>query len=233
MPSFQTNTVIHGDCLPVLKSLPDASIDAIITDPPYGINFHSAFRKDRARWFPKIANDTAPFIWWLGEAARVLKPNSAMLCFTRYDTEEAFRFAVRLAGLEPKTQVIWDKRRYGVGDCLGDFSLSHENIIFAVKGRFLFPNRRPVSVIPIPRLSSPKLTHPNEKPVDLLKHLVEAVTKPGDLVLDPFLGSGTTAVAAKLTGRRYIGVELDRSYAMAARSRLAALGANPAKCRQS
>lgn len=110
MSSLQTNTIIHGDCLQVLKSLPEASIDAIITDPPYGIDYHATRRKDKARWFPKIANDRAPFIWWLHEAARVLKPDGALLCFTRFDTEEAFRFAMRLAGLAPKAQVIWDKR---------------------------------------------------------------------------------------------------------------------------
>ena len=219
---MRTNIIIHGNCLHILKSMPTASVDAIVTDPPYGINFHSTFRKDPSRHFPKIANDNAPYIWWLHDAARVLKKGGVLLCFTRYDTEEAFRFAIRLAGLIPKTQVIWDKRRYGVGDCRGDFSLNHENIIFAVKGRFLFPNGRPSSVIPIPRLASKRLTHPNEKPVELLQHLIAAVSKPGDLVLDPFVGSGTTAVAAKALGRRYIGIELDGGYARRARARLAA-----------
>jgi site-specific DNA-methyltransferase (adenine-specific) len=201
--------------------MPDDSVDAVITDPPYGIDFHSTFRQDKSRHFPKIANDKAPYIWWLHDAARVLKPRGALLCFTRYDTEEAFRFAIRLAGLHPKAQVIWDKRLYGVGDCLGDFSLQHENIIFATKRRFLFPNRRPSSVIPLQRLSSKRLTHPNEKPVELLKMLIEAVTKPGELVLDPFVGSGTTAVAAKALGRQYIGIECDPGYARLARLRLA------------
>lgn len=220
MSALRTNTIIHGDCLKILKTLPSNSIDAIITNPPYGINFQSRFRKDKTRWFPKIANDKAPYIWWLHDAARVLKPKGALLCFTRYDTEEAFRFAIRLAGLIPKTQIIWDKRRYTVGDCLGDFSLNHENIVFAVKGRFLFPNGRPCSVIPIERLGSTRLTHPNEKPVELLKYLIEAVSGPGDLILDPFVGSGTTAVAAKTLGRRFIGIELDRGYANAARARI-------------
>ena len=150
----------------------------------------------------------------------MLKPKGALLCFTRYDTEEAFRFAIRLAGLEPKTQVIWDKGIHGVGDCLGDFGLRHENIIFAVKGRFLFPHKRPVSVVPFQRLASKRLTHPNEKPVDLLNYLIEAVSRPGDVVLDPFVGSGTTAAAAKALGRRFVGIELDLGYANAARARI-------------
>lgn len=223
MNTIRSNVIIHGDCLRVLKTIPNESVDAIITDPPYGIRYHGTRRKDKSRWFDRIANDTAPYIWWLHDATRVLKQGSALLCFTRYDTEEAFRFAIRLAGLQPKTQVIWDKRRYGVGDCRGDFSLSHENIIFAVKGRFLFPNRRPQSVIPVQRLASTCLTHPNEKPVELIKQLVEAITKPGDLVLDPFLGSGTTAVAAKSLGRRYFGIELDRRYVRTARARVEAI----------
>jgi DNA modification methylase len=225
MPTLQTNTILHGDCLAVMRQLPAGSIDAIITDPPYGIDYHATRRKDKARWFPKIANDRAPFIWWLNEAARVLKPNGALLCFTRFDTEEAFRFAIRLAGLQAKTQMIWDKGVHGVGDCLGDVGLRHENIIFATKGRFRFPGGRPVSVVRVPRLSSPKLTHPNEKPVELLRSLVEHFTRPDDLVLDPFAGSGSTTVAAKLAGRRYIGIELDPGYARAAKARLTNLKA--------
>ncbi len=227
MPSLHANTIIQGDCLQVMRQLATGSVDAIITDPPYGIDYHATRRKDKARWFPKIANDSAPYIWWLHEAVRVLKPDGALLCFTRYDTEEAFRFAIRLAGLQPKMQMIWDKGVHGVGDCLGDVALRHENIIFAVKGRFRFPGGRPVSVVRVQRLSSPKLTHPNEKPVELLKHLIEAVTRRNDVVLDPFLGSGTTAVAAKVLGRRYIGIELDCGYVMGARARLAALGSRP------
>lgn len=222
MSAIKANTIIHGDCLDVLRTLPSNSIDAVITDPPYGISYHGTRRKDKARWFNKIANDSAPYIWWLHDAARALKPGGALLCFTRYDTEEAFRFAIRLAGLEPKTQIIWDKGVHGVGDCCGDFGLRHENVIFAVKGRFLFPGGRPVSVLRVPRLSSARLTHPNEKPVELMQQLIEAVTRPGYLVLDPFLGSGTTAVAAKMADRRYIGIELDPTYASAAKRRLGA-----------
>ncbi len=222
MSAMRANTIIHGDCLQILRKLPDNSIDAIITDPPYRIAYHGTRRKDKTRWFKPIANDAAPYIWWLHDAARVLKPGGALLCFTRYDTEETFRFAIRLAGLEPKTQVIWDKGIHGVGDCLGDFGLRHENIVFAVKGRFLFPHKRPVSVLRVQRLASKRLTHPNEKPVELMKYLIEAVTRPGDVVLDPFLGSGTTAVAAKALGRHYIGIELDRGYANAAKARVCA-----------
>ena len=223
MSTLRTDTIIQSDCLLVLKKLPSNSIDAIITDPPYGISYHGTRRKDKARWFNRIANDTAPYIWWLHDAARVLKPGGVLLCFTRYDTEEAFRFAIRLAGMEPKTQVIWDKGVHAVGDCRGDFGLRHENVIFAVKGRFAFPGRRPVSVLRVPRLASARLTHPNEKPVELLQQLVETTTRPGDLILDPFLGSGTTAVAAKTLGRRYIGVELDPGFIRAAKARVAAI----------
>ena len=73
---------------------------------------------------------------------------------------------------------------------------------------------------PVERLGSKRLTHPNEKPVELLKYLIEAVSGPGDVILDPFVGSGTTAAAAKTLGRRYIGIELDRGYANAARARI-------------
>lgn len=66
--------VITGDCLEVLRTLPDASVDSIVTDPPYGIDFQSAWRTDATKRKPKIANDQHPFVWWLHDAARVLKP---------------------------------------------------------------------------------------------------------------------------------------------------------------
>ena len=70
MRTLRTNTIIHRDCLQALKALPSNSVDAIITDPPYGISYHGTRRKDKARWFKRIANDTSPYIWWLHDAAR-------------------------------------------------------------------------------------------------------------------------------------------------------------------
>lgn len=213
--------IFHGDCLEVLPTLPDGFADAIVTDPPYGIDYQATRRKDRRRWLPKIANDRRPFIWFLREAFRVLKDQGAMLCFVRFDVEPDFRRAMALAGFSPKAQLIWDKVAHGVGDCHGDFAPRHENIIFAAKGRFTFPGGRPTTVLRHPRVNPRDLVHPNEKPVALLEQLIGAVTKPGEIVLDPFLGAGATACAAQRIGRRFVGVELDGKYVDIATARVA------------
>lgn len=191
------------------------SIDAIITDPPYGINFQSGNRKASPR-MGKIANDQAPFIWWLYDAYRVLKSGDSgrgtLICFTRWDVQQVFIDAMQLAGFVVKSEVIWDKVSGGMGDLKAQFSPSHENIIFAVKGKYQFPGKRPRDLITFPKVPSNMVVHPTEKPVGLLANLITSVTKPGDQILDPFAGSGSTLVAAQKTGRRYIGIELDSTH---------------------
>lgn len=200
------NKLIHGDSLTVLRQMEPESVDAIITDPPYGINYVSPTGA-------RIQNDTAPFIWFLYDAFRVLKPGSSgrgtLVCFTRWDVQQVFIDAIRLAGFIVKSEVIWDKMQHGMGDLKSQFAPSHENIIFAVKGKFSFPGHRPKDLITHRKLPGSQMIHPTEKPVPLLADLITAVTKPGDLILDPFAGSGSTLVAAKKTGRRFTGIELD------------------------
>lgn len=193
--------------------MPDESVNAIITDPPYGINYVS-------QTGARIKNDKAPFIWFLYDAFRVLKSGGTLLCFTRWDVEQTFIDAMKLAGFQVKSEVIWDKVMHGMGDCKAQFAPTHENVVFAVKGKFSFPGKRPRDVVTYHKLASGEMIHPTEKPVGLLTSLVNAVTKPGDLILDPFAGSGSTLVAAKKSGRRFIGVELDDEYYEKARRRI-------------
>lgn len=214
----QENTIIHGDSLTVLRQMEPESVDAIITDPPYGIDYHTKGTN------ASIKNDKAPFIWFLYDAFRVLKSGEsgrgALICFTRWDVEQTFIDAMKLAGFQVKSEVIWDKVMHGMGDCKAAFAPTHENIVFAVKGKFSFPGHRPKDIVTYHKLNGSQMIHPTEKPVSLLADLLSSVTKPGDLILDPFAGSGSTLVAAKKTGRRFIGVELDDEYYQKARQRL-------------
>ena len=206
---IQENTIIHGDSLTVLRQMEPESVDAIITDPPYGINYVS-------QTGASIKNDKSPFIWFLYDAFRVLKSGEAghggLICFTRWDVEQTFIDAMKIAGFNVKSEVIWDKVYHGMGDTKAAFAPSHENIVFAVKGKYSFPGSRPKDLVTFPKINSSKMVHPTEKPVGLLANLISSVTKPGDLILDPFAGSGSTLVAAKKTGRRFIGIELDDDY---------------------
>ena len=208
------NTIIHGDSLSVLRGLPDGCIDAVITDPPYGIGYVSRNGK-------QIKNDKSPFIWFLYDAYRVLKPNGgALVCFTHWDVQQAFIDAMQIAGFRVKSELVWNKVHHGMGNTRAQFAPVHENILFAVKGAFAFPGTRPRDLLTCEKLDSAHRIHPTEKPVGLLEDIITSVTRPGDLILDPFAGSGSTLAAAKQTGRRYIGVELDAGCFETARQRL-------------
>lgn len=193
--------------------MPDESVNAIITDPPYGINYVS-------QTGARIKNDKVPFIWFLYDAFRVLKSGGTLLCFTRWDVEQTFIDAIELAGFWVKSEVIWDKVYHGMGDTKAAFAPAHENIVFAIKGKYSFPGGRPKDLVTFSKLGSAQMIHPTEKPVGLIANLITAVTKPDDLILDPFAGSGSTLVAAKKSGRRFIGVELDDEYYEKARRRI-------------
>ena len=215
---IKENTVIHGDSLTVLRQMEPESVDAIITDPPYGIDYHTKGTG------ASIKNDKAPFIWFLYDAFRVLKSGASgrgtLICFTRWDVEQTFIDAIQLAGFNVKSEVIWNKVLHGMGDLKAQFAPTHENIVFAIKGKFSFPGHRPNDLITHQKLAASQMIHPTEKPVSLLADLITAVTKPGDLIFDPFAGSGSTLVAARKTGRRFVGVELDDEYFEKARRRI-------------
>lgn len=199
-----------GDCLEVLRHA--GRYDLILVDPPYGIDYQSARRTDKATWKPKIANDKLPFIWWLYDAFRGLNDGGAILCFCRWDVQEAFRLAIEWAGFEVKSQVVWDRVLHGMGDLNGTPAPQHDVIWFATKGRYKFPGARQKSIISAMRVDSESLVHPNEKPLDLLIELVEGYTAPGQTVIDNCMGSGTTLVACARLGRAGIGIERETKY---------------------
>lgn len=217
---IQPNTVITGDSLTILRNMEPESVDMVITDPPYGIDYQSG-RKEKDRRLAKISNDKAPFIWWIYDAARVLKSRGGVLCFSRWDVQQVFIDALRLAGLTVKSVIVWDRQAHGMGDLKAQFAPRHDVVIFATKGRFEFPGKRPDDVIACPKVGNSNLIHPNEKPVALLERLIEATTEPGALILDPFAGSGSTLAAAAKTGRQYIGIEIDPKYSQIAADRAA------------
>jgi len=210
--SDQAIQLMQGDCLTLLPTISDELVDAVIADPPYGINYQSARRIDKAARMPKIANDTRPFIWWLYDAYRITKMGGAILCFCEWRYQDVFKMAIETAGFTLKSQIIWDRGCHGLGDLNASFAPQHDVVWFGVKGNFCFQNGRPQSIIRSPRVAPNNLVHPNEKPVPLMRHLVEMVTPTGGMVLDPFMGSGSTGAACINTGRRFIGIEKNADY---------------------
>lgn len=204
--------LLHGDCMDQLPILRFAGeyFDAVITDPPYGVDFQSNMRTATEK-MPKIANDLQPFIWFLWDSFRLTKEGGHLICFHDWHCQEAFRQAIEWAGYTIKGQLVWDKDVHGMGDLNGQFAPQHELMWHAVKGRGeLYSQRRPTTLMRIPRVAPGAITHQNEKPVALLRHLVRSVCPPGGIVLDPFAGSGSTMKAARLEGRRSVGIEISR-----------------------
>lgn len=134
-----------------------------------------------------------------------------MVCFCRWDVQEHFRWAIELAGYRMRSQIVWDKGVHGMGDTRSQFAPRHEIAWFAVKGKYRFPGKRPVSVQAVRKVMGGQ-RHPNQKPEALMLDLVEVLTEPGALVLDPFFGSGPVVRACRQAGRHVIGVELESRY---------------------
>jgi len=205
--------LIQGNCLSVLQGVQDKSVDAVIVDPPYGINY-------RSKYGQKISNDRNPFIWWLYDAFRVARRGARLICFSAWKYQEVFRVAIEAAGWRIRSHVIWDKEIHGAGNCASEFAPRHEVIWYATKGDYKFKSGRPVSVLNKRYLFGHQRHHPNEKPVELLERIINAVTSEGERILDCCMGVGTTGVASVKNGRRFLGIEIDPAYFEIANERI-------------
>ena len=214
------NTVFPGDNMHVLGSMPDETVDLILTDPPYNINYRSNRRVKQAK-FKHLENDNNGD--WIPEFAkeayRVLKNDRHLYCFCRHDTYPQFVAALEDAGFKIKRTLIWVKNNHGSGDLKGDYAPQDEWIIYCHKGRRELFGKRASNVLVFPRLNSDKMLHSTEKPTKLLKFLIEKSTKRGELVLDPFAGSGSTMHAAKELERSYCVIELSDAYYLTSEKR--------------
>lgn len=210
--------MMHGDCMELLETLPNASVDLVLTDPPYGINYQSCRSKGKKR--PKIINDRAPYTEFIDKLRRVLRPNGAALVFTRWDVQQVFIDALDAAGMRCKSVIIWDKGSGSMGDLKRSYSRSYESILFAPMPQFSFPDGRPMDIVRIPKINGMRLVHPCQKPVELLEKLIHQTCVMGGTVLDPFAGSGSTGVACCNLGYDFIGMELDAGYFGVAQQRI-------------
>ncbi|CAH1002619.1 hypothetical protein LEM8419_03491 [Neolewinella maritima] len=218
-----SNLFLNADCMDPevgLPSLPSDSVDIMPVDPPYGIDFQSAWRTESQR-FKKIANDKTPFTVWLKEAYRVLKPGGRLFIFYRWDVAKAFQDAAQEAGFTVVYEMVWDKGNHGLGDLKACPAPKHEMFLYCTKGRYEFEGKRPTSIIKAMRVSGPEMIHPNEKPELLYKALYRSFSAGVPVVVDPFAGSAASLRAAESMGFNYVGYELDPDYYAAAQARMA------------
>ena len=209
-------TLLLGDCLDVMRGLPTESVDLIATDPPYGMSFQSNHRNEQ---HDRIHGDDSlewldPF---LAEAYRVAKPNTAAYFFCSYHKIDVFKQALERV-FQVKNLLVWEKNNTSMGDLKGDFAPKLEFCWFVHKGRALIRGKRDQNIMRFARTQNE--LHPTQKPVELMEYLISKFSDEGQLVLDPFMGSGTTAIAAERSGRRWIGIERDEGYYNAALARI-------------
>jgi site-specific DNA-methyltransferase (adenine-specific) len=197
-----SNKVTNGDCVKVLRELPDACADLVLTDPPYLVRY-----KDRAG--RTVANDdnTRWMFPAFSELYRVLKPNSYCVSFYGWSRAERFLSVWKECGFRPVGHFVWVKR---YASCVRHNQMMHEQAYLLAKGNPLPPKNPPADVLPW-RYTGNKF-HPTQKPVESLTPIIEAYSRPNDLVVDPFAGSGSTGVAALLCHRRCLLIEKESAH---------------------
>lgn len=213
-----SNKIILGDCRENLDAIDDGSVNCIVTDPPYGVNFwsRSAETAEGKKWVKKIANDgnIEDAIALFHEIMVPLVTDKMddegdLYVFTRWDIVDVWMQAVRdLPEVSYKMLLVWDKGSPGMGDIDSNWGCGHELILYAKKGRRKVAARRS-GILAFDRVAPTQAIHPTEKPVPLLEKLIGMSTDVGDLVVDPFSGSGSTSVAAQNLSRNSIAFEID------------------------
>lgn len=226
----------HGDCLDILRTLPDCSADAVVTDPPYCSGGFTETQRRGAKgqglrsvtlrrdgWFDGDVMGTAGLCELLRSVAvqtkRLIRPGGSLLVFCDWRMLVSLQPAIESAGVRLQNLVVWDKGSMGLGQ---GFRPQHELIMHFTFGGFKGHDNATSNVLKCSRTHASKREHPTEKPVELLRRLVVAATPPGGTVLDPFAGSGTTGVACVLEGRQFIGVEQCAEYVEMAQNRIKA-----------
>ena len=210
------NKVIQGDCLEIMKQMPDKCVDLVLTDPPYGMDYKSNWGTTHE----KIHNDDN--LDWLSvfalELSRTVEKDGHVYVFCNMTCLEQFKQEFSKY-FNLKNILVWDKQSFGAGDTTGGgYAPQYELVLFFSNGEKKLNSERIGEVIRVPRTFNE--LHPTQKPIELIKLLVSYSSIEGDVVLDPFLGSGTTAVACKQLKRNFIGIELSQKYCDIANERL-------------
>jgi len=205
--------IYHGDCEDVLSVLPPPRV--VITDPPYGISYST-------KNLGAVSGDHEVPTEWL----RLIRKRAGQAMRLYWFVHESGIGVVRQAVLDDgwalHRMLVWDKGVMTPGD-LSDYGAQTEYIISAVDAgkKDRLRGARDSNLISVPRVDMRVLQHPTEKPVPLMSYLVVRSSDVGDLVLDPFMGSGPVLVAAQQLGRRAIGIEREEKYCEIAAKRLA------------
>ena len=218
-PYYQDDavTIYHGDCREMLLELP--KVDLVLTDPPYGTGGRDGSTHRTGTTGDYLSYDA--FVWATKQDSNLLfkatREGTHAYVFSDWRRYKDVQIAYEVSGWELRALIVWAK-----GNGMGEYwRSSHEFILF-------FTKRKPrklehgncMNVIHEKKVAPTKRHHPLEKPIRLIQQLVVASSKDGEIILDPFMGSGSTLVAAKDLNRKAIGVEIEEKYCEIAATRM-------------
>lgn len=223
------NKLYNDDCLNIIKSIPDNSIDLIATDPPYRTtsrgnagNSGGMLQKKINKQGIVFDNNNCDVKIWMPEIYRILKDGSHCYIMTNHVNLIEYLNVATQCGFHFIKSLIWDKQN----KIMGQYYMSQfEYILFFRKGKGVKINHCGTSdILSVPNKKlkdeNNKNLHDTEKPVELMKILIDNSSKENDLVMDPFMGIGATGVAAKELNRDFIGIEIDPKYFNVAKQRI-------------
>lgn len=239
--------VYRADCVELMRLMPGESVDVVFADPPYRLSTGGVTVKsgriapvDKGAWDRSLGSfekDHAFNVRWLREARRVLKPDGTIWVSGTHHVIFSLGFALQSLKFKLINQITWEKPDPPPNARRTAFTHAHETLLWASKGRGarhtfnydLINSRDPGAQVSsvwriraVPKREKAHGYHPTQKPLRLVRRALLASTREGDLVFDPFCGSGTTAVAAKELNRFFVGAELEREFAELAERRVRA-----------
>lgn len=224
MEHINNNTLHQGDAFSIMKNMPDNSVDLVVTDPPYFMAPVSA-----VKYNGKVSNLqdklNARFFYeeLFSQIYRVLNDKGKAFVFMNLVSFQAAQAALDTLGIEMRNLIIWDKDFPGLGGNNRKLRYSYELILYFGKPDGLILNRKTRDIIRIAGNPQRRKTkHPAEKPLELMERLIEISEIQSGTVLDPFIGSGTTIIAAQNKGFNAIGIEAHPEFYNMARSRISA-----------
>lgn len=231
--------LLTGDCVEQLEAMPDDSVDLILTDPPYNLGTfmtgrQAGIHRMRDNFFVSAGWDNfAPSDWeesmddFFRQAARVARKGASLVCFMAVIKVETLVELAQKHGFYYKTTGVWHKTNPMPRNMNLQFINSTESWVYFVHGsRTGTFNNEGLAVHDFvesgvaPTSERKHGKHPTQKPVKLMEHFVTLLSNPGDTVLDPFMGSGSTGVACKKLGRSFVGIDLNHAYVAMAAARM-------------
>ena len=224
--NLEIDKVYNCDCLDLMREMIQRGVfvDCVITDPPYLIDYKTNRRKEKAHKFckviendnnPQLIKDLIPLLY------DVMKEDTPLYMFCGSDHIDFFLQEVKRF-FTVKNIIVWDKGNHTAGDLEAQYGKRYEFIIYANKGRAVFNDdaKRLDDIWCVARITGNAQIHQNQKPTNLISRIINQHTKPNDLILDPFMGSFTTAVCCHRLKRHFIGAELDKDYFEKGKKRL-------------